>query len=131
MKFHEILMWSGVEKYLIARQKPKEFFSGREKIYDLLKKSKIGYITLRKISNNVGYMNKGESITGVTANFGEGLSVYVSNLTKWFMTSVIQNIDWKNSKFTTMNSEYEFIFDEIDDETLNILMNNLNESTSN
>lgn len=97
---------------------------------ELVRKSKVGKIQIRKISENPGYLNKNDWFSGITANFGEGMGVYISDTTEWFTTSTIQKIDWENNRFDTLNSTYEFQFEEIDEETLNKIYNYY-ESTSN
>ena len=95
---------------------------------ELVKNSKVGKIRIRKISENPGYLN--DWFSGITANFGEGMGVYISDTTEWFTTSTIQEIDWENRRFHTLNSTYEFQFKEIDEKTLNKIYNYY-ESTSN
>jgi hypothetical protein len=97
---------------------------------ELVRKSKVGKIQIRKTSENPGYLNKGGWFSGITANFGEGMGVYISDTTEWFTTSTIQEIDWENNRFYTLNSTYEFQFEEIDEQTLNKIYNYY-ESTSN
>lgn len=97
---------------------------------ELVKNSKVGKISIRKISKNPGYLDKNGQFSGITANFGEGMGVYISDTTEWFTTSTIQKIDWENHRFYTLNSTYEFQFNEIDEETLNKIYNYY-ESTSN
>lgn len=85
----------------------------------LIRNSKVGKIKIKKISENPGYLNKNNWFSGITANFGEGMGVYISDTTEWFTTSTIQKIDWENNRFETLNSTYEFQFEEISNETLN------------
>ena len=77
-----------------------------------IKNSKVGDITVTKISKNDGYVKEGESAWGVTAAFGEGLSVYIASANSWFCTSTIRKIDWDKKEFTTRNSVYSFTFKE-------------------
>lgn len=103
-------------KFLLLRAKPKKEFIttvGPEEAYDRIQKSKVGYITVHKVSDNPG-IEKGKVYEGVTACFGEGLAMWLSSETSWFHTSVIQNIDWENNTFQTMNSTYAFKFEELD-----------------
>lgn len=86
---------------------------------ELVRKSKVGKISIKKISGNSGYLNSEDTFSGITANFGEGMGVYISDTTEWYNTSVIQHIDWENNQFTTCNSTYSFQFEEMTEETLN------------
>lgn len=90
--------------------------SGKE---DILNNSKIGKISIKKISDNAGYLNKNNWFSGITANFGEGMGVYISDTAEWFQSSVITSIDWDKNQFETLNSTYEFRFEELDEEVLN------------
>lgn len=103
---------------------------GEDPNVELVKNSKVGKIRIRKISENPGYLNKDDWFSGITANFGEGMGVHISDTTEWFTTSTIQEIDWENNRFYTLNSTYEFQFEEIDEETLNKIYNYY-ESTNN
>lgn len=89
-----------------------------------IKNSKCGLIEIKKDGDRLRY--------GITAAFGEGISCYISNEDEWFMTSIIKHIDWKNNKFVTLNSLYDFKFQEIDFDRLvadlQILMNDENKS---
>lgn len=103
-------------KFLLLRYKPKKEFIttvGPEEVYDRLHKSKVGYISVHKISDNPG-IEKNKVYEGVTACFGEGFAMWLSSENNWFHTSVIQNIDWENNVFKTMNSVYSFKFEELD-----------------
>lgn len=95
----------------------------------LIKDSKVGYIKITKISDNDGYLREGEFEQGITAAFGEGLSLYISDKDRWYRTSNIRKIYWDKGEFTTINSRYKFEFTEID---YRPILNELNnESTSN
>ena len=90
---------------------------GSLELHRALKDSKIGYIKITKISSNDGYLHSGESVEGVTAAFGEGISLYIANIEEWYRTSVIQKIYWSKGEFITLNSRYKFEFEEIDYQT--------------
>ena len=96
---------------------------GEDPNVELVRNSKVGKIRIRKISEHPGYLKKDDWFSGITANFGEGMGVYISDTTEWFTTSTIQEIDWENNRFYTLNSTYEFQFKEIDEETLNKIYN--------
>jgi len=80
-----------------------------EEIYNSLQNSKQGWIKISRIGDG-----KGDS--GYTYAFGEGISCKISNPESWYITSVIQSIDWENHTFKTLNSTYNFEFK--DTETL-------------
>jgi len=80
-----------------------------EEIYEALQKSKEGWIKISRITDGAGDQ-------GFTSAFGEGISCRLSNHDTWYVTSVIQNIDWENHTFKTLNSTYNFEFK--DTETL-------------
>lgn len=104
---------------------------GNDEDKKLLKGSKIGKILVRKISDNYGYLKYNDTFSGITANFKEGMGLYISDTSEWYSTSVIKKIDWDNNKFETLNSVYEFQFNELDEETLNKIYNCYYESESN
>ena len=74
-----------------------------EELYNNLQKSKQGWIKISRKGDGAGDW-------GMTEAFGEGLSCRLSNPSRWYVTSVIQSIDWKNHTFETMNSTYDFEF---------------------
>jgi hypothetical protein len=80
-----------------------------EEIYEALQKSKEGWIKISRVTDEAGDQ-------GFTYAFGEGISCKVSNPETWYVTSVIQSIDWENHTFKTLNSTYNFEFK--DTETL-------------
>jgi hypothetical protein len=85
-----------------------------ETLYEAVRKSKQGYISITKISDNIGsFLQKGDTYGGMTKAFGEGISCYISNLDDWYCTSIIQHINWENNTFTTLNSEYRFTLQEL------------------
>lgn len=134
MKFSEVVMWGDrfIQSTLKHREASLEDFvrvGGNPELYKALKDSKVGYIKITKISDNVGYLSSGESEEGITAAFGEGLSLYIADVEQWYRTSIIQNIYWDKGEFTTLNSRYKFEFKEIDYRP--ILEELKNESTSN
>lgn len=99
-----------------AKQSSKEEFLEQHPnhgdIWELLQNSKEGYITIKKVSDNPGYLSAGEGQRGYTPAFGEGLSLYIDNISSYYYTSVIQSINWEDNTFKTMNSIYKFKFDE-------------------
>ena len=80
-----------------------------EEIYEALQKSKEGWIKISRTTDGAGDQ-------GFTSAFGEGISCKISNPSTWYVTSVIQSIDWENHTFKTLNSIYNFEFK--DTETL-------------
>lgn len=134
MKFSEAIMWgdSFIQATLKHREASLKDFvkiGGSPKLHRAIKDSKVGYIKVTKVSSNGGYLSTGESEEGITAAFGEGLSLYIADVERWFRTSVIQKIYWDKGEFTTLNSRYKFEFTEIDYRP--ILEEMKNESTSN
>lgn len=87
------------------KEMPKEkflFLNGMsEELYNALQNSKEGWIKISRIGDG-----NGES--GYTYAFGEGLSCRIDNVDRWYITSVIQSIDWENHTFKTLNSVYNF-----------------------
>lgn len=88
------------------------------KVYDDYKHSKLGYMTLKKISDNPGYLNSGQTETGWCFAFGEGLSCRIDDCNHYFYTSVVESIDWNNKTFKTKNSTYAFTLEECTPEEL-------------
>lgn len=134
MTFSEAVMWG--DSYIKALLKYRDMHlrdfvkvGGNPELHKAIKDSKVGYIKITKISSNEGYLSEGESEEGITAAFGEGISLYIADVEKWYRTSVIQKIFWDRQEFTTMNSRYKFEFEEIDYRP--ILEELKNESTSN
>lgn len=72
-----------------------------EELYNALQNSVEGWIKISRVGDG-----KGES--GYTYAFGEGLSCRIDNVDRWYITSVIQSIDWENQTFKTLNSIYNF-----------------------
>ena len=68
-----------------------------EEIYEALQKSKEGWIKISRTTDGAGDQ-------GFTPAFGEGISCKISNPSTWYITSVIQSIDWENHTFKTLNS---------------------------
>lgn len=102
----------------------KQLVPNHPEIYDLLRNSKIGYISIQKVSDNAGYLSKGMSEEGWTAAFGEGLSLRMELGFSYYYTSTIQSINWEKGYFDTLNSRYEFKFNEINfDEIMEYLEN--------
>lgn len=81
-----------------------------EELYEELQNSLEGEITITKISDNDGYLRKGQSHWGYTYAFAEGLSLRLYGNYCNYYTSNIQKIDWENNEFTTLNSKYKFNF---------------------
>lgn len=134
MTFGETVMWN--DSYIRSTLKYREMHlkdfvkaGGNAELHSLIKSSKVGHIKIEKISNNPGYLTEGECEEGITAAFGEGLSLYIADVGQWYRTSVIQKIDWEKGEFITVNSRYKFEFEEIDYRP--ILEELKNESTSN
>lgn len=134
MSFSEAVMWG--DSYIRAMLRYRDMHlkdfvkvGGTLELYQAIKDSKVGYIKITKISSNDGYLSEGESEEGITAAFGEGISLYIAGVEQWYRTSVIRKIFWDKKEFTTMNSRYKFEFEEIDYRP--ILEELKNESTSN
>lgn len=134
MEFSRTVMWRDnfIQATLKHRESSLKDFvkvGGNPELHRAIKDSKVGYIKITKVSSNGGYLSSGESEEGVTAAFGEGLSLYIAGVEQWYRTSVIQKIFWDKGEFTTLNSRYKFEFTEIDYRP--ILEEMKNESTSN
>lgn len=84
------------------------------KIIDRIKDSKSGWITIKKISDNAGYLNTNESESGWFAIFAKGLSLYIGTDSHYYYTSNIVDIDWDKKLFLTLNSIYSFEITEYD-----------------
>lgn len=99
------------------------FCHNDENIFKSFKNGKCGLIKVRKVSDNPG-IEKNKEYYGVTTCFTENIGLFLSNIDNWIHTSTIQEIDWTNNKFKTLNSIYEFEFEELDDtEVLNSIRN--------
>lgn len=83
-------------------------------ILDELKKSKSGWIKIKKISDNGGYLTKNESESGWFAVFAKGMSLYIGDGSHYYYTSNIVDIDWDKKLFLTLNSIYSFEITEYD-----------------
>ena len=83
-------------------------------ILDEVKKSKSGWIEIKKISDNGGYLTKNESESGWFAVFAKGMSLYIGDGSHYYYTSNIVDIDWDNKLFLTLNSIYSFEITEYD-----------------
>lgn len=134
MRFSEAIMWGDnlirvTLKHREASLKDFVRIGGNPELYKAIQDSKVGHIKITKVSSNGGYLSSGESEEGITAAFGEGLSLYIADVGQWYRTSVIQKIYWDKGEFTTLNSRYKFEFEEIDYRP--ILEELKNESTSN
>lgn len=85
-----------------------------EYIENLFKDSpKRGKCTLTKLEgkNNDKYV-LGMQRTGYCPGIKVGYGCKVENNTRWFITSVVQDIDWEKGIFHTLNSTYKFEFHE-------------------
>ena len=81
---------------------------------DEVKKSKSGWIKIKKISDNGGYLTKNESESGWFAVFVKGMSLYIGDGSHYYYTSNIVDIDWDKKLFLTLNSIYSFEITEYD-----------------
>ena len=131
MDLSEYIKWNSVKGVLLCRNFSKEEFDKKfdnpNITYENFHKSKCGYMKIIKISNNEGYLRRGGCESGVTGAFGVGLSLYLSETTTWYSTSVIKDIDWDKNIFATMNSRYKFKFEEVDS---NVILKQLEEYES-
>ena len=84
------------------------------KLIEGIKNSKSGWIKIKKISDNVGYLSEGESMFGWFAIFAKGLSLYMGDDSHFYYTSNIVDIDWDKKLFLTLNSIYSFEITEYD-----------------
>lgn len=91
-----------------------EDLSKYSNILDEVKKSKSGWIKIKKISDNGGYLIKNESESGWFAVFTKGMSLYIGNDSHYYYTSNIVDIDWDKKLFLTLNSIYSFEITEYD-----------------
>ena len=83
-------------------------------ILDEIKKSKSGWIKIKKVSDNGGYLTKNESESGWFAVFAKGMSLYIGDGSHYYYTSNIVDIDWDKKLFLTLNSIYSFEITEYD-----------------
>lgn len=83
-------------------------------ILNEIKKSKSGWIKIKKISDNGGYLTKNESESGWFAVFAKGMSLYIGDGSHYYYTSNIVDIDWDKKLFLTLNSIYSFEITEYD-----------------
>ena len=97
-------------------------------ILDEIKKSKSGWIKIKKISDNGGYLTKNESESGWFAVFAKGMSLYIGNGSHYYYTSNIVDIDWDKKLFLTLNSIYSF---EITEYNAKDMIDAINELISN
>lgn len=91
-----------------------EDLSKYSNILDEVKKSKSGWIKIKKISDNGGYLTKNESESGWFAVFAKGMSLYIGDGSHYYYTSNIVDIDWDKKLFLTLNSIYSFEITEYD-----------------
>lgn len=81
-----------------------------EELYENLQKGKSGFIKIRRMTGDP------YSIGGYTDLFAEGFSLHVENSSEWWNTSNVTYINWDKGWFDTLNSRYNFIFEEDKDE---------------
>ena len=102
---------SAISSILKMRLMPKNEFCSKydvpEEVYDNLQKSKIGWIEISRLSDGAG-------ARGITVAFGKGLSCRVDNISNWYITTPIKEINYENGTFETKNSTYRFKFKEFD-----------------
>lgn len=84
MRFSEAIMWGdnlirATLKHREASLKDFVRVGGNPELYKAIQDSKVGYIKITKVSSNGGYLSSGESEEGITAAFGEGLSLYIAD----------------------------------------------------
>ena len=79
-----------------------------EKVYNAIQNAQQGHIKITKDGTR-------EVHWGFTPGFCEGIGCYISNTTRWYLTSVIQKINWDEKYFITLNSKYWFEFDPVED----------------
>lgn len=91
-----------------------EDLSKYSNILDEVKKFKSGWIKIKKISDNGGYLTKNESESGWFAVFAKGMSLYIGDGSHYYYTSNIVDIDWDKKLFLTLNSIYSFEITEYD-----------------
>ena len=92
-----------------------------------IKNSKSGQITLKKVSENCGYLRSGETRDGFTPLLAEDFSCYVyldDPFENYYYTSTIESIDWEKGEFKTKNSTYSFTFKEMSPEEYDKLEEN-------
>lgn len=77
-----------------------------EELYNNFHKSKSGFIKIHRITGDP------YSISGHTEAFGEGVSLHVLNNSEGCTTSNITYINWEEGWFDTLNSRYNFTFEE-------------------
>lgn len=80
-----------------------------ESVYMALQNSKEGWIEIWKEDKSVWEH-------GHTDAFGEGISCYMYTISRWYTTSIIKHINWKEGYFDTLNSRYYFNFKESNNE---------------
>jgi len=94
-----------------------------EKVFQAIRNGKCGLMKVIKISDNPG-IEKGKEHYGVATCFAENIGLFLSSEDAWFHTSTVQEIDWSNNQFKTLNSVYSFDFEELDDtEVINAIKN--------
>ena len=81
------------------------FETDAKKMYEAFRKSREGYMRIRKISPSIGRTEE-----GWTYIFAEGLGLFLDTEDRWYNTSVILSIDFEKGEFTTQNSIYRFEF---------------------
>lgn len=72
-------------------------------VYNAIQKALPGHVEI--IKDGTGEMNY-----GYTPGFGEGCRCYIATAQQWYMTSMIQKINWEEGYFITLNSKYWFKF---------------------
>lgn len=114
---YSTLLDSGTFKLLVTKvRSDKDLMdscNNNEELFRALREGKCGLMKVRKISDNPG-IEKGKEYCGVATCFAENIGLFLSNEDSWFHTSVVKEIDWTNNQFKTLNSVYEFSFEELD-----------------
>lgn len=115
----DICFGQGIRIYLEMKLKPiEQLIDELGETAHALKNAKSGYITLTKVSDNPGYVAKGDVESGWCGAFNEGISCILDYGGRWFHTSVIETIDWDKKLIHTRNSIYSFEFDEFPTEEM-------------
>ena len=90
----------------LSKEEFLQLHGATEELYESIQKSKSGFIRIKRTTGDP------YSIGGYTELFAEGLSLFVSNNSEWLNIPNVTYINWDKGWFDTLNSRYNFIFEE-------------------
>lgn len=110
--FENIQIWDNILYYINNSECFRVIYNLRysdDEFSKYVKNAPCGKITIWKVSDNIGNIEKNYIYDGYTPAFTENITCLVSGV-NWIKTSIVQIINWKKNEFKTLNSTYKFKF---------------------